>query len=353
MVGRVSTVNNHFSIFGFDPNVVGSNEATDGVPLFDVDLYAESVRTNTAFPFSTAIAPYAVNLTGGIRDLFVPMSVDDSAGKMITSFAISEVGVNNARPDVNPTRGTGLAVGVNLGAVGGNWDDPAYSPSNTAYEINTSFNKIWREQLVAGGPINFNLLPNIHRFIDLRVHRMTDGSVSPLHPDPSVGFSRTHIVPGSEEIFGPDQNPGPNFGMPVRYSRVTRNPGPNQYKFNYTDLPEPRDPGTGAIDYSLIGLPNPPALYSSSNFVSAIIQPRYKAGYVQFQSDPNVPLAQGNIVVKYRFQFNRVGDVFSADYDSRQLMSVLLTIRNYPQTNVPNPQQITLEGSATIRNVLR
>jgi hypothetical protein len=107
------------------------------------------------------------------------------------------------------------------------------------------------------------------------------------------------------------------------------------------------------VDYSLIGLPNPPLNYTANDFVSAIIQPRFRAGYVQLNSDPNLPLPDGNIVISYRFQFNRAGDTFSADYDSRQLMSVLLTIRNYPQTSIPNPQSITLEGTSTVRNILR
>jgi hypothetical protein len=50
---------------------------------------------------------------------------------------------------------------------------------------------------------------------------------------------------------------------------------------------------------------------------------------------------------------NGANDVLAADYDSRQLMSVLLTIRNYPQTSIPNPQTITLTASATTRNVVR
>lgn len=350
MIGRQNPATGHFSVFHFDPNV-NTNENTDGIELFDVDAYNEAVRVNAAYPFTAAV--FAGNLTGPRRDVFVPFAADMGSGKLTTSFGIEEIGTNANRPDRSPTFSTGPALSPVTGAVGGNWDDPQYSPSNSAYEINTNFNKIWREQQVAGGPINYNLLPNIHRFVDLRVWQMSDGTRSPLHPDPSVGFSRAQIVPGSEVVIGPDQNPGPNFGNPVRYSRVTKNPGPNQYRINYTNKTEPTNPGTGAIDYSLIGLPNPPASYTPSDFVSAIIQPRYKVGYVQFNSDPNVPLPQGNISISYRFQFNRAGDTVSADYDSRQLMSVLLTIRNYPQTTVPNPQTITLEGTATVRNVLR
>lgn len=351
-IGRPNPLqNNDFTEFIFDP-LVNTNENTDGLPVFNSDLYGELVRTNSAYPFTNA-TNFANLGTAALRSVFVPAAVDMSTGAVTTSFGIDEIGSDPGRLDRNPTRGTGPALSPSAGAVGGNWFDPVYSPSDPLYEINTSFNKVYREQFVAAGPINFGLASNLHRFIDLRVHRMTDGSYSPLHPDPSFGFPRAQIVPGSEVVTGPDQNPGPNFGMMVRYSRVTKNPGPNQYRINYADKREPTNPSTNLVDYSLIGLPNPPAVYTANDFVSAIIQPRYRAGYVQLNSDPNVPLPQGNIVVSYRFQMNRAGDTVSADYDSRQLMSVLLTIRNYPQTNDPNPQMITLEGSATIRNVLR
>jgi hypothetical protein len=178
--------------------------------------------------------------------------------------------------------------------------------------------------------------------------------------DPAAGFGRAKIVPGSETVIGPDQNPGPNYGEPVRYTRTTRAPGPNQYKINYVDLPEP--------DYSLYGLPNPPANYNAADFTSAIFQPRFKVGYIQLNSDPNVPLPSGNIRVYYRFQFTggisagsaagiaaggALQDAVAVDYDSRQLMSVMLTIRNYPQSNIPNPQTVTLSATAKVRNYLR
>ena len=68
--------------------------------------------------------------------------------------------------------------------------------------------------------------------------------------------------------------------------------------------------------------------------------------------------------MSYRFQFNGSGanvpagvnasDVFAVDYDTRQLISVQLTIRNYPQTtNIPNPQTATVKATASVRNVTR
>jgi hypothetical protein len=155
-------------------------------------------------------------------------------------------------------------------------------------------------------------------------------------------------------VFGPDQTTGAHYGKTVRYTRTTRDPGPNQYRINYTDLPEP--------DYTLLGVPAPPAAYSPTNFSSAVIQPRYKVGYLQFNSDPNVPLPgddtttpqnEAKILVFYRFQFTQPNDSLAVDYDSRQLMTVQMTIRNYPQSSLPNPQTITLHSSASVRNFLR
>ncbi|HQU18310.1 MAG TPA: hypothetical protein PLA92_04585, partial [Fimbriimonadaceae bacterium] len=131
-------------------------------------------------------------------------------------------------------------------------------------------------------------------------------------------------------------------------------PGPNQYRINYVDQVEP-------TDYRLLGFSNAEVsafealsgAYSATNFLSAFIQPRFREGYVQFYSDPNVPLPQGNIRIGYRFQFTGAGDRFSVDYDSRQLISALITIRNYPQSSLPNPQGITVQATAAVRNILR
>jgi hypothetical protein len=162
------------------------------------------------------------------------------------------------------------------------------------------------------------------------------------------------IVPGSEVVIGPDQNSGPNYGLPTRYTRTTRSPGPNQYKINYASLAEPTDYRLlGFSDAEVTAFESLGGAYSATNFLSAFIQPRYRAGYMQFYSDPNIPMPLGNIQVRYRFQFSRVGDTFAADYDTRQLISLKLTIRNYPQSSQPNPQGITVASSAAARNILR
>jgi prepilin-type N-terminal cleavage/methylation domain-containing protein len=358
------------SVYFHDPTL--GPDTTSGTELFDTDEYARSMRDGLPYPFSRAMD--AANTRSGwitnpaLRSFFRPFYPEVGTGKLIGSFALPEYGNGpvvdpdapfpdmnvqhmNTGPALTPANDTNLAGGIG---------DPEYAQANgggpgwqTPYpgggsSINKNFNKMWADHP--------ELRPNIHRFIDLRVGTLRDGSPSLLNPDPSLGFAQTRIVPGTEVVIGPDQNPGPNYGRLVRYTRTTRTPGPNQYRINYTNLPEP-------TDYSLIGLPNPPATYTSTDYVSAVIQPRYKAGYIQLNSDPNVPLPEddpatatlneGNISVSYRFQMTGSGDTVAVDYDTGQLIQVLLTIKNFPQTTIPNPQTVTLKATATIRNILR
>ncbi len=263
--------------------------------------------------------------------------------------------------------------------------------SGPGYDINQAFNRSWSTYSY--------MQPNLQRFIDLRVTPNEDGTYGPLYPlnpggtvtdfqlkqpDGSM-LDRCRIVPGSDVVTGPDQNPGPNYGHPVRYTRVTHIPGPNQYRINYVDQPEPREAGSGTVDgaayQNAFNLTNADVAgfdvdaYDPTNFVSAVLQPRFKAGYIQLNSDPGLPLPDGYaggsgtvkvpFKVEYRFQFTGVlpsmdlqpgatqSEVFSVDYDTRQLMQVLLTIRNYPQSNLPNPQTVTLKATAALRNMIR
>ncbi|OJU63001.1 MAG: hypothetical protein BGO01_03405 [Armatimonadetes bacterium 55-13] len=352
LVTRVDSADGHTKIFEFDPDG-GVPDDQGGIPVFDLTVYAaqSSVLAGNplaAGPFTAAVLPGALT-NAATRNLFMAHLADSGIGRVIASFGIDTVKLNgSALPP-------GVAVNQPQAATG-----PALTPtqdpgagavySGAGYEINSCFNRNWNDgALVAlrGG--------QLHRFIDLRTTLQIDGSISPLHP--TQGFGRAKIVPGTEVVIGPDQHSGPNFGQPVRYTRTTSNPGPNQYRINYVDQPEP-------TDYSLYGLPNPPAVYDPASFVSAVFQPRFKAGYIQLNSDPNVALPAGNIRVYYRFQFTGgqpVGslpnsakqDTYAVDYDTRQLMSILLTIRNYPQSNLPNPQTVTLSATAKVRNYLR
>ncbi|MEZ0327684.1 MAG: type II secretion system protein [Fimbriimonas sp.] len=344
------------SIYAYDPES-SPVDFDSGVECFDVTLYENVVSTGGRYPFSQAVN--AANARSGwfdspkARSVFVPFTYRAGQGRIITSFGINEVGdITIAPSEDNPQNLPYKATCGRFGpttpltdtdTVGQFWQ-PKHDP------INEKFNKIWVDHP--------NLQPQIHRFIDLRVTRNADGSVSPLHP--TQGFDRAVIVPGSEEVYGPDQLPGPNQGKPIRYTRTTQTPGPNQYNINYVDQNESN------VDYSLLLTPAELAgfnrnVYDERNFASAIIQPRYKKGYLRLNSDPTVPLPDGAIMVSYRFQFNGAGntaggsreDVFAVEYDTRQLINVQLTIRNYPQSTIPNPQGVTLKSTAAVRNYIR
>ena len=349
VVGRSTPTptGDRFRIFRYDPTLDpdgddrnGEGNPADDVEYMDVTTYEEFISTGRVYAFTRAILDSNGRSNWlsnpAYRALFVPFVIDKQEGKVMTAFPVSEIGIDNPaggvrRPDNNvPTVGTGLPlVPTNDPAPPGNF----YDYEN---ELNRRFNKVWAD--------NPSLRPNVHRFLDLRVVKNADGTDGVLHP--VTGFPNAQIVPGSEVVVGPDQNPGSGYGAPIRYFRTTREPGPNQYRINFVDQKEP-------ADYSLLGFPNPPPVYDRQNFVSAIIQPRFKAGYLQLNSDPAIPLPNGNITVFYRFQFTRPGDSVTVDYDTRRVLTVLLTVKNYPNTTLPNTSQITLSASAAVRNYAR
>ncbi len=341
-----------FSIYYFDPDS-GGEPTLDGIELFDVATYQQGVSNSTAYPFSNAIkqADSRSNWLGNadiakIRTIFTPYFPDSLAGKIIGSFGINEVGSSALlTPPNDPNNLPQSLTGLSSSPLQDTGAGENYSPESGVYHINGCFNLVWNTYP--------NLRPDVQRFIDLRVTKQGDGIASPLNPDPTVGFPRARIVPGSEQVFGPDQLPGANYGRTVRYSRTTQNPGPDQYKINYVDLAEP--------DYAVMGIPPPPPTYTPTDFTSAVIQPRFKAGYIQLNSDPNAPLPNGtdpvlqpgNFQVFYRFQFTHPNDAFAVDYDSRQVLSINLTIRTFPQSNFPNAAGIALKTSAIVRNFIR
>lgn len=358
------------SVYGLLPSSGSVADELAGTELFDVDTY-DSVTAgaaNSYLPFTAAVM--AANARTGwlenssLRQIFVPFAPQAGRGKIVASFGIEQVGGSTAVSPNIPTVSAGLAEtptqDVGTGAV---W-------SGTSYEINRAFNRAYNQYK--------ELQPQLHRFIDLRTVAAPDGTLPPSYPNhiagTATGFvtdngvtlnSRMRIEVGSEQVTGGDQLPGPHYGLPILYTRVTHNPGPNQYAINYIDQPEPTNSTTGAIDYSVAfpGMSNPPKAYDDTDFVSAVLQPRFRAGYIQLNSDPNSPIPNTvPITVTYRFQFtggkdsNGSGDHVAVDYDSRQLIAVLLTIRNIPQSgtvSVPNPQAVTLKATANVRNYLR
>lgn len=323
-------------IYYYDP--VAGDDLSTGVELFNISEYERAVQSSNPadkYPFSLALNN--ANLSSAVRRAaFMPFYLNPHSGKVVSSFGIHEVGQDTGiagdnlpevevGPSIVPDTQDGVA------KLSGNWSD--YTT------INERFVKVW-EQYPQLRPYG------VHRYIDLRVVPNADGTPSPLNPDPNIGFPRATIVPGSEVVTGPSQSMGASMGTIVRYTRTTGRPGPNQYRINYVNLPEP-------TDYSLLGLNDPPADYDPTNFESAVIQPRYKVGYIELYSEPTVAIPPGNITVSYRFQFTKPGDTIAVDYDSRQMIQILLTMRNFPQTSAPNPQGITLKTTATVRNYLR
>jgi prepilin-type N-terminal cleavage/methylation domain-containing protein len=385
------------SIYGCPPGSYPEDQNTIETELFDVTGYENAVAAPTLsrYPFTYGVSQAnarsgwlgSIALKNEYLPVFAPYMPDGSLGRILASFGIDQVG-NDASGTPPPPNVPNLPLSAQGPEVTPSNDVPANPPqdpvtSATLAAINTGtfsdigfnsinrkFNKIWFDY--AGQDANHpNMHGNIQRFIDLRVTPQMDGSASPL--DPTNGFPRARIVPGSEEVIGPDQRPGPNEGFPIRYTRTTSTiVGPNQYRINYVNQVEP--------DYTNPGLGLPPTTgfiqgqYDSTNFISAVIQPRFKAGYIQLNSDPNAALPaflsgtntpSAPISVYYKFQFTQavprpgqpsgvgVSDTFSVEYDSRQLMSVQVTIRNYPQTTLPNVQTVTLKAEAPIRNYLR
>lgn len=344
-----SSATGQITINAANPSADGG-DSFGGTQLFDVSAY-EAAVTAGQYAFTAAVNSNPAWLTdANLRSLFTPMRVFTGTGKIVTSFPVDEVGSGPAHSVNNvPT----VAITDTTSPVTSTGGVANLSPQVGPYDPNSAFNYLW------------NTYPAYrsywHRYIDLRFVPNFDGTFSPLCPlalgGQATGFldatgqNRVRIVPGSEEVYGPNQAPG-GIGE-VRYTRVTRNPGVNQYCLVYADMAEP-------VSYAdLLGAGNPflagfdPLNYNGTNVVSAAIQARYKVGYLQLNSDPNTPIPAGQIRVRYRFQLNAPNDTFAVDFDTRELMQVLLTIKNYPQSNSPTAQSVTLKSTATLRNVVR
>lgn len=326
--------------------------------IFNISNYRELKAANTAYPFYASVNWPVVLGSTASREAFMAMVPEPGLGKVVASFDVREYGVDggvafeNRVPSSNPGVGPGIATG------------PAVTPANPVYaaapgwsnytNINERFARMYNEwdALWPVGMAPAKDGPSgVKRYIDLRLTPQTGPSAQPSPLSPGL-MPRISIVPGSEEVYGPDQSPGENYGRLVRYTRVPNMDsvpvGPNQYKVNYTDMAEP--------DWATVGLPGAnydKSSFTPGNFLSEVMQARYRAGYVELNSRYGEPIPAGNIFVTYRFQFTEPKDVVAVDYDTSELMEVVLTIRNYPQTTLPTPQMVTVRGTAAVRNRIR
>jgi hypothetical protein len=285
-----------------------------------------------------------------LRANFIPVVPNPRAGQVQASFDIREVGDPNAGvvpfSDNLATSATGLPFTPDT-------DPQAGTAVNVAsFPTNTRFNKMWANWATLAPSLPREKYAK--RYVDLRFATMPDGTPSPLNP--TLGLPRASIVPGSEIIIGPDQRPGPNFGLPVRYTRVVEGAvGPNQYKINYVPQRDPDWVTAGILtapQATALDIYNPLS-YDVTNFVASVLTAPYRVGYLELNSNKNEPIPDGNIYASYRFQFTEPNDVVAVDYDSSQIMDVVMSIRNYAQTTDPNPQMVTVKGSANVRNFIR
>jgi prepilin-type N-terminal cleavage/methylation domain-containing protein len=152
-----------------------------------------------------------------------------------------------------------------------------------------------------------NNAPNIRRYVslmDLDNDGVMDGASNHLT------FPSASIVPGSEVVIGPDQRPGPNYGSPIRYQRVSAanaTPGLNQYRILYQD----------AVPYQEV--------LRNYGFTPQLLR-----GYIEFYSDPNTPLPPDTeIIVTFFYRFNLESDSYVADYQTRRLMNLKMGLKFY------------------------
>ncbi|MBX3111875.1 MAG: prepilin-type N-terminal cleavage/methylation domain-containing protein [Fimbriimonadaceae bacterium] len=323
--------------------------------FFDAGAYMRMKSAGAAYPFTKAVMAGASTTP----DLFLPVVPDPRSGKVLASFPIQEWGTDESVAWANRVPSSGADPGLDTG--------PAVTPADAFYKsgpdwytftgINERYARLWNQweglwpnpaQAPAKeGPFG------VKRSIYLGEYPQW-GSGNTMGPlSPGFGFHRASVTPGSDEVYGPDQTPGPNYGRLVRYTRVPNVEsipvGPNQYKINYVDRKEPDWAGLfgfGGVNYD-------PKVMNFTSFLSGVLQERYRAGYIELNSRFGEPIPAGNIFVAYRFQFTEPNDAVAVSYDSSELMEVVLTIHNYPQTTVPYPQIVTVRGTVAVRNAVR
>ncbi|MBL1149749.1 MAG: type II secretion system protein [Armatimonadetes bacterium] len=288
----------------FDP-AVNSDPYTQGSPVFDLGGYQAALAAGGPVALGNFLSP-----PPGPNTPLMLFRMDSKRGRIALSFPADQ-------------------------ALG-------YVPQTTGANVNATLDG-WIASPTGGQNANTRALGR--RFVALDRFTPSAGNYwNPLQASALYGYDNqtSKVVPGSERVIGPDQRPGPNFGRPIRYSRVAQGHkvGANQYLINYVDLDEPSDYMTA------LGVPDP----SGNADVANYIQPRFKKGYVEFNSDPNVPLPDGNITISFDFQLNESGDSIAVDYDSLQQIRVELTILRYAGAAGAQPQSALVKDVVTVRN---
>ena len=203
--------------------------------------------------------------------------------------------------------------------------------------------------------------PNFaRRYLDLRAALPT-----PQNPATAVSalsklspwYGDVHIVPGSEFVYGPDQQPGPHYGKRIRFTRVSSVAsaiGPNQYRINYENNPNPgpsTDPSLylGYVEFQQGTDPNPGVTDNPvGGIFKQIVLPTQQIDF----SQANANMPADPVEVSYNFTMIRPNDVVKVDYMTRDLMNVALEVRLY-DAHSGQAQIISLSDKIKVRNLQR
>ncbi|HZT43010.1 MAG TPA: type II secretion system protein [Chthonomonadaceae bacterium] len=182
-------------------------------------------------------------------------------------------------------------------------------------------------------------------------------ALSPLGQLDSTPLSgNVHITPGTEQVFGPDQRWGPHYGYRIQYSRVpdtvdSTRIGPNEYKINYDDNPNP----VGTNILTRIGC----IVFDSQPEANLTQDDPAKGNYFTnalptYKVDPNTgqDVLADPVEVYYNFQMNRQNDVVKMDYLTRELMNIKLEIHFYDPAS-SRPQITVLTTKVQVGNFQR
>lgn len=185
------------------------------------------------------------------------------------------------------------------------------------------------------------------------------GVMSPLKFDMAdilkTYIPNVRIVPGSDGVRGPDMNPGPHYGQEITYTRVadTVTPqeiGPNEYKINYINGSNLKDPTNMQQRVGTIIFNSRPEFRASIDGVDYLINALPEKAMDPVTGLLTAPAAP--ITVTYQIQNNLPNDIVRADYLTRQLMTFSLGVRLY-DLNSGQPQQVTLTQKVKVRNLQR